>query len=172
MGHFWCWFHDTRTFGNSLQFATEALGHLWILYVEDDVSKIVIFHTKLLNYRDFLHSRSQGTQRTVVKSSCRRENDTFSINRICRISGVQPPVRGPRGLDWGTDIFNQGGNPWKFNQNTQNPNVIPMVTAVNDMPICSDDRKTITKHAGANPMLAHIQIKYPDIPRQYYILVT
>jgi hypothetical protein len=110
MGHFWCWFHDTRTFGNSLQFATEVLGHLWILYVEDDVSKIVIFHTKLLNYRDFLHSRSQGTQRTVVKSSCRRENDTFSINRICRISGVQPPVRGPQ-RPWLGDRYIQ--SRWK-----------------------------------------------------------
>lgn len=32
MGHFWCCFHDTRTFGNSLQFAMEAVRAIYGFY--------------------------------------------------------------------------------------------------------------------------------------------
>ena len=121
MGHFRCWFHDTRTFGNSLQFATEALGHLWILYVEDDVSKIVIFIRNFSitaiffipeakGHRGQLWRVPAGAKTTPSPSTGSAESLAFS-----RLSG------GPRGLEWGTDIFNQGGNPWKFNQKHTKP---------------------------------------------------
>ena len=34
------------------------------------------------------------------------------------------------------------GNSNRFSETMQKPNVISMVTAVNDISICSDDRKT------------------------------